>query len=120
MAATSLAMKAARLTSLTQMRGSTHPDVQSALSGLAGRQARRRCFVLSLSAVGDDDVMWSFYADEHRGICLELDGKNACFADIFCGSCQTRTGRSLFSRRCVRPKIKAPVSLLRVPRTTRA
>jgi len=32
--------------------------------------------VLSLSEKPDESVMWSHYADEHRGICLEFDGSN--------------------------------------------
>ncbi len=37
--------------------------------------------VLCLSGVKDDILMWSHYADSHRGICLEFDGHSEFFAN---------------------------------------
>jgi hypothetical protein len=37
--------------------------------------------VLCLSGVKDDILMWSHYADSHRGICLEFDGYFKFFAN---------------------------------------
>ena len=36
--------------------------------------------VLCLSEINDDILMWSHYADSHRGICLEFDGNFEFFA----------------------------------------
>ena len=77
------AMKAHRLTSLTQLAASKMPEVTTALVNLVGQKARREQFALSFSGVGDDDLMWTFYADEHRGICLEFDGNHPAFAQAW-------------------------------------
>lgn len=36
--------------------------------------------VLCLSEIADDILMWSHYADSHRGLCLEFDGSAEFFA----------------------------------------
>ena len=76
MAPVSHAMGTHRLTSRIQLAASNTPEAIAALASLAGQKARRQQLVVSLSAVGDDDLMWTFYGDEHRGICLEFDGSH--------------------------------------------
>ncbi len=34
--------------------------------------------ILSLSKVRDDILMWTHYADRHRGLCFEFDGSANC------------------------------------------
>jgi Protein of unknown function (DUF2971) len=41
--------------------------------------------VLSFSKIRDDILMWSHYADKHKGLCLEFDGSANC---IFFGEAQ--------------------------------
>jgi len=40
----------------------------------------KRVGVLCMSAVNDDILMWSHYADCHKGICIEFDGENKFMA----------------------------------------
>lgn len=76
------AMRENRLTSLTQLPSSSAPETTDALRSLSGRVSRRERFIVSLSGVGDDEIMWTFYADEHRGICLEFDGHHPVFSAV--------------------------------------
>ncbi|HKN12016.1 MAG TPA: DUF2971 domain-containing protein [Candidatus Binatus sp.] len=39
--------------------------------------------VLSLSAVPNDILMWSHYADSHRGVCLKFDRSKLKFVQVF-------------------------------------
>jgi hypothetical protein len=82
MALVSATMRSERLTSLTQLVTSNTPEATAARASLAGWAARRQHFIVSLSAVGDNDLMWTFYSDEHRGICLEFDGNHPVFAQV--------------------------------------
>lgn len=45
---------------------------QSAAESELQENIRRRVAVMSLSEVNDDILMWSHYADSHRGICIEF------------------------------------------------
>ncbi|WP_415909184.1 DUF2971 domain-containing protein [Oleiharenicola sp. Vm1] len=75
-----LASKKHGFSSMTQLVTSDSPEARAARRSLAGQTFRRSLFVCSLSAVGDHDLMWTFYADQHRGICLDFDGRHPCFA----------------------------------------
>jgi hypothetical protein len=76
------AMRRSRLTSLTQLGTVQTPEANAALRHRAGRTARRNYRILCLSASCDSELMWSFYADYHRGICLEFDGAEPCFDGV--------------------------------------
>ena len=54
-----------------QIRSRSHEDV-STLKGWY-RTALKKWGVFSLSEKNDDVLMWSYYADGHKGICLEFD-----------------------------------------------
>jgi hypothetical protein len=58
----------------------TDPDVENYLNRMLAREIKREldrelgnAGVLSLSATWQSALMWSHYADEHRGICIEYD-----------------------------------------------
>lgn len=46
--------------------------------------------VLSLSSVSDNEVMWSHYADTHRGVVIGFDDKNPFFSGAFNVKYQTQ------------------------------
>ena len=77
-----VAMQRSGLTSLTQLGTVQTPEAKVALRHLAGQTARREYRILCLSAACDSELMWSFYADYHRGICLEFDGAERCFDGV--------------------------------------
>lgn len=52
--------------------------------------ARNRIGVFCLSAVDDDVLMWSHYADCHRGICLEFRLAHTAHVDFFAGATRVR------------------------------
>ncbi len=79
MAPAILAKRKSGLTSLTQLGSVQTPEAKAALRQLAGHTERRNYNILCLSAIGGSELMWSFYADNHRGICLEFDGTAKCF-----------------------------------------
>lgn len=59
------------------------PEVYKQVQQLHTKRITEEIGVLCLSSVNDDILMWSHYADSHRGICLEFDSsseffKNAC------------------------------------------
>ncbi len=74
------AMKKHRLSSMTLLTSVDSVEAKTALQSLGGQAFRRAQFICSLSAVEDHDLMWTFYADQHRGICLEFDGQHPCFS----------------------------------------
>jgi len=76
------AMRESGLTSLTQLITVQTPKAKAALRHLAGHAARRDYRILCLSVVGDSELMWSFYSDYHRGICLEFEGAAECFDGV--------------------------------------
>ena len=82
MAPVILAMRKSGLTSLTQLGSYQTPEAKAALRHLAGQAARRDYRILCLSAIGDSELMWTFYADNHQGICLEFDGAAECFDGV--------------------------------------
>lgn len=79
MASAISAMRRSGLTSLTQLGTVQTPEADAALHQQSGRAARRNYRILCLSASCDSELMWSFYADYHRGICLEFDASAPCF-----------------------------------------
>jgi len=79
MASVTVAMRRSGLTSLTQLDTVQTPEADVALRHLAGRAERRNYRILCLSVSCDSELMWAFYADYHRGICLECDGAATCF-----------------------------------------
>lgn len=59
------------------------PDVEDYLKRMVSRDIKRELDkemgnrgVLSLSATWQNGLMWSHYADEHRGICIEYDTRD--------------------------------------------
>ena len=57
-------------------RSPRNTETVSQLQALHTEQITEQIGVLCLSAVRDNILMWSHYADSHGGICLEFDG---CF-----------------------------------------
>lgn len=58
-----------------------HRDPEIVRSIFGGLQQRiDKHGVLCLSSVPDNILMWSHYADSHKGICLEFDANNNFFA----------------------------------------
>ena len=56
------------------MRNPRYCTASDAIQDRYARHLRSEYGVLCLSAVRDDILMWSHYADFHRGVCLEFDG----------------------------------------------
>lgn len=67
------------LTSLTQLSNLKEPGDLAIMQRAARKHERRRTRVLSLSGDPTSELMWSFYADEHRGICLGFDAEHPFF-----------------------------------------
>ena len=76
------AMKETGATSLVQLAKLNDPRALGALSGIAGQDARKGYRVLSLSTKSSCEQMWAFYADYHKGICLEFNGQHSFFEEI--------------------------------------
>ncbi|UCV13611.1 DUF2971 domain-containing protein [Quatrionicoccus australiensis] len=55
-------------------RSPRNPAAVKRVQDLHTEQITEKIGVLCLSTVKDDILMWSHYADSHRGICLEFDG----------------------------------------------
>lgn len=68
------------LSSLTQLGSVKDSEDVAALARLARKNSRRKTRVLSLSADHANELMWSFYADNHKGICLCFDPAHPFFA----------------------------------------
>lgn len=56
------------------MRNPRFQPASNAIQDEHARHLRSSIGILCLSAVRDDILMWSHYADFHRGVCLEFDG----------------------------------------------
>ncbi len=56
------------------MRNPKYGTSSDAIQDEYARHLRSEYGVLCVSAVCDDILMWSHYADFHRGVCLEFDG----------------------------------------------
>ena len=69
------------LSSLTQLASVKDAEDVAALARLARKNSRRKTRVLSLSADHGNELMWSFYADNHKGICLCFDSAHPFFAN---------------------------------------
>ena len=72
-------MRKHKLSSITQLSQVKDAEDQKALGRLARKHSRRETRVLSLSAEPGNELMWSFYGDNHRGICLCFDSQHAYF-----------------------------------------
>lgn len=55
------------------------PEDKKILEGMAGRRSRRNTRVLCLSSDWSSELMWTFYANNHRGICLCFDAHHDFF-----------------------------------------
>jgi len=77
-------MRRHSLTSLTQLQPvlNSDPEASTWAAETVGRKYRRDLRVLCFSAVEDAELMWTFYADQHRGICLEFESRAPFFADV--------------------------------------
>lgn len=71
-----------KITSLTELGKIDNPAVNEALSEIAGQRERKDSSALSFSSESNNELMWAFYAEEHRGICLEFDGEHSFFDSI--------------------------------------
>ena len=65
----------ARLMLADPMRNPQYGISSDAIQDEYARHLRSEYGVLCVSAVCDDILMWSHYADFHRGVCLEFDGE---------------------------------------------
>lgn len=61
-------------------RSPRNPEAIKHIQKLHTERITEKIGVLCLSAQKDDILMWSHYADSHRGICLEFDGYYKFFA----------------------------------------
>jgi len=61
-------------------RSPRNPETVKSVTELHTEQITERIGVLCLSTERSDILMWSHYADSHRGICLEFDGHFEFFA----------------------------------------
>lgn len=55
-------------------RNPRYATASNAIQDEHARQVRSSIGILCVSAVRNDILMWSHYADFHRGVCLEFDG----------------------------------------------
>jgi hypothetical protein len=62
-------------------RNPKDPAVIKEIHDIHSQRIREKIGVLCLSEVNNDILMWSHYADSHRGICLEFDGYFPFFAN---------------------------------------
>ena len=70
----------ARLKSRDRERIPGSPEMIKRIQALHTEKIAEKIGVLCLSTGRDDILMWSHYADSHRGICLEFDGHSEFFA----------------------------------------
>lgn len=61
-------------------RNPNNPEILRRVQNQHTKKITEQIGVLCLSEVKDDILMWSHYADSHRGICLEFDGYFEFFA----------------------------------------
>ncbi|GGE82152.1 DUF2971 domain-containing protein [Massilia psychrophila] len=73
--------KEARSTRRDKGRNPTGLEAELRMQELHTEEITNNIGVLCLSANRDDILMWSHYADSHRGICLEFDGYYEFFAN---------------------------------------
>lgn len=62
-------------------RSPRNPETLRRFTELHTKQITEDIGVLCLSEVSDDILMWSHYADSHRGVCLQFDGYFEDFAN---------------------------------------
>jgi len=74
-------MRKYKLSSLTQLNEQTvtGPEDRKILAAIARRNARRHTRVLCLSGEWANELMWAFYADNHRGLCLCFNTEHEFF-----------------------------------------
>jgi len=66
-------MRKYKLSSITQLFNEEtikNPEDKKVLTAMAGRHARRKTRVICLSGDWKNELMWAFYADNHRGMCF--------------------------------------------------
>jgi hypothetical protein len=61
-------------------RNPRNPAVSSVIEDEHSRRITNDIGVLCVSEINDDILMWSHYADCHRGICFEFDGMGTLMA----------------------------------------
>lgn len=69
------------LSSITQLSNVKDEADKAVLRRLERKHSRRVTRVLSLSSQPGEELMWSFYGDNHRGICLCFDPQHPFFAN---------------------------------------
>lgn len=74
-------MRKHKLSSITQLSQVKDEADQRVMRRLARKRSRRETRVLSLSGQPGGELMWSFYGDNHRGICLCFDPTHPFFVD---------------------------------------
>jgi hypothetical protein len=74
-------MRKYKLPSLTQLNEQTvtDPKDRKTLAAIARRKARRHTRVLCLSGEWANELMWAFYGDNHRGVCLCFNTEHEFF-----------------------------------------
>lgn len=72
-----------KLSSITELSSQvvTDPEDQKILTAATRRRARHHTHVLCLSGDCKNELMWAFYANNHRGICLCFDTSHKFFSD---------------------------------------
>jgi hypothetical protein len=73
-------MRKHKLSSITQLSQIKDEVDQVVMRRLARKHSRRETRVLSLSGQPGEELMWSFYGENHRGICLCFDPEHPFFA----------------------------------------
>ena len=73
-----------KLSSITQLNSQiiTDPEDRKVLAAATRRRARHHTRVLCLSGDWKNELMWAFYANNHRGICLCFDTSHEFFRDL--------------------------------------
>lgn len=74
-------MRRNRLGGITQLGEVTDPGDVAIIKRAERKHTRRKTRVLSLSANPTSELMWSFYAESHQGICLCFDAGDPLFVN---------------------------------------
>ena len=75
-------MDEARAMLVDPERNPRNPDFLNSFQDLHVKHIKEKIGVLCLSEVYDDILMWSHYADFHRGVCFQFDGSSQYFANV--------------------------------------
>jgi len=74
-------MRKNKLGSITQLSEVKDEADQKVIGLLARKHRRRETRVLSFSAEPGNELLWSFYGDNHQGICLCFDSQHVFFSN---------------------------------------